>query len=70
VSGCSVPKIKVLEHIFKDAKPQSKIIIRTSYLTESIINSLNPDRDITIVKKIGNHPFPTSRWESFYLIKE
>jgi len=70
VSGCSVPKIKVLEHIFKNAKPQSKIIIRTSYLTESIINSLNPDQDITIVKKFGNHPFPTSRWESFCLIKK
>ena len=69
VSGCSVPKIKVLKHIFKDAKPQSKIIVRTSNLNESIINGLNPNKDITIVKKFENHPFPTSRWKSFCLIK-
>ncbi len=70
VSGCSIPKIKVLEHIFKNAKPKSKIIVRTSYLNESIINSLNPNKDITVVKKIENHPFPTSRWKSFCLVKK
>jgi 2-polyprenyl-3-methyl-5-hydroxy-6-metoxy-1,4-benzoquinol methylase len=70
VSGCSLPKIKVLEHVFKNAKPQSRIILRESYLDiKSIIDGLNPKQDITIEKKIGNHPFPTCRWESYYLVK-
>lgn len=70
ISGCSFPKVKVLKHIIKDAKPQSKIIIRDSFLDiESIINGLNPPQDITIVEKIENHPFPTSRWESILITK-
>ena len=71
ISGCSVPKIEVLEHVLKDAKPQSRIIIRDTFLDiESIIKNLNPHQDITIIEKMDNHPFPTTRWDSYYLIKK
>ena len=71
VSGCSFPKIQVLEHVFKNAKPQSRIIIRDSYLDmDSIINGLNTGNEISVLKKIENHPTTQrSGWESFYLIK-
>jgi len=70
ISGCSVPKIKVLEYVLKNAKPQSRIIVRDSFLDmESIINNLNIHHDITIVEKIENHPFSRIRWKSFYLVK-
>ena len=56
VSGCSFPKIQVLEHVFKNAKPDSRIIVRDSFLDmDSIINSINPGEDITVKKKIGNY---------------
>ena len=71
ISGCSVPKIKVLEYVLKNAKLQSRIIVRDSFLDmESIINSLNMHHDITIVEKIENHPFSTIGWKSFYLVKK
>ena len=71
ISGCSVPKIKVLEYVLKNAKLQSRIIVRDSFLDiESIINSLNMHHDITIVEKIENHPFSRIGWKSFFLIKK
>jgi protein-L-isoaspartate O-methyltransferase len=70
ISGCSVPKIKVLEHVFKDSKPKSRIIIRDSILDmESIVNNSNPHQNIAIVKKMENHLFPKSKWDSYYLVK-
>ena len=70
ISGCSVPKIKVLEHVFKDSKPKSRIIIRDSILDmESIVNNSNPHQNIAIVKKMKNHLFPDSKWDSYYLVK-
>jgi len=70
ISGCSVPKIKVIEHVLKDAKPQSRIVLRDSFINiKSIIEDLNPDYDIKLVNKIENHLFPISGWESYYLIK-
>jgi cyclopropane fatty-acyl-phospholipid synthase-like methyltransferase len=70
ISGCSVPKIKVLEHAFKDSKPKSRIIIRDAILDmESIINNSNPHQNIKIVEKMENHIFPDSTYNSFYLLK-
>lgn len=70
VSGCSVPKVKVLEHVLKDSKPKCKIIIRDSYLDiENIINNLDPKHNIKIIDKIKFYPIPTSFWYSYYLEK-
>jgi len=71
VSGCSLPKIKILEHIFEGAKPQSKIIIREpSATTKSVIDCINMHQDIVPVNKMENNPFPFFGWQSFYLIKK
>jgi precorrin-6B methylase 2 len=73
ISGCSYPKKQILEHVFENAKPQSKIILRASDRSaKSILSCMNLRGDITLVKKIKNYPFPfgkTFGWQSFYLIK-
>ena len=70
ISGCSVTKIQVFEHVVKNAKSKCKIIVRDSYLDiESVINDLALDQDIKITKKIENYAFPTSRWISYCLVK-
>lgn len=71
ISSCSVPKTKVLEYVLKNAKLQSRIILRDSFLDiESIIDNLNIHQNITIVEKIENHPIPSIGWKSFYLLKK
>ena len=71
VSGCSVPKIEVTEYILKNAKPQSRIIIRESYSSmKSLINRIDSHKNIEIIDEMDSHPFLTSRWKSFYLMKK
>lgn len=71
VSGCSMPKLKVLEHVLKNAKSKSKIVARLSSKdVDRIKNSLNSDKNIKIVKKIKNHLFPNTTWDSFLIKKE
>jgi hypothetical protein len=70
VSGCSVPKLEVLEHILKDSKPKCKIIIRDSYLDiENIINKINPKPNIKIIDKIKFSLIKTSFWYSYHIEK-
>lgn len=70
ISSCSIPKIEILNHIFKTAKLNCKIIVRELYgASEAVVKCINLHDDIEILRRIGNHPFPTSRWESFYLVK-
>ncbi len=70
ISSCSIPKIDILNHIFKTANINSKIIVREIYgARKAVEDCINLHKNIEIKKRIGNHPFPTSRWESFYLIK-
>lgn len=70
VSGCADPKIKVVEHVFKTAKPGTKIIVRELFSTKKVLDRMiHSYGDIKIIKRIGNYPFITSKWESFYLEK-
>jgi len=70
VSGCSVPKIEVLNHIFQNAKPKTKIIVRESYtISKAVDNLINSYKNIKILKRIESHPFSSSGWESLYLLK-
>ncbi|KYK33146.1 MAG: hypothetical protein AYK22_01160 [Thermoplasmatales archaeon SG8-52-3] len=70
ISSCSIPKIDILHHIFKTAKTNSKIIVREIYgASKAVEDCIKLHKNIKIIKRIGNNPFPTSRWESFYLIK-
>jgi precorrin-6B methylase 2 len=71
ISGCSYPKRQILEHVFENAKPYSKIIFRTTNsCAEALLNCINLRRDITLVKKMENFPLIKAfGWQSFYLIK-
>jgi precorrin-6B methylase 2 len=70
VSGCSIPKIQVINHILQNSDKKSKIIIRESYYKDKLIKDIIKNfNDVKIIKKINNHAFRTSIWESFYIIK-
>lgn len=71
ISGCAVPKAKIFERVVKEADSNSNIIIRSSFVDiESIIDNMNPRQDVSIEKKIKNHLFPRSDWESFFIVKK
>lgn len=70
ISGISIPKIDVLKHIFKTAKPKSKIIIRELCKTsEAVDKYINSQEDIKLIKKIGNKAQSDHQWDSFYTVK-
>jgi len=71
VSSCSVPKIEILEHIFKTAKPKSKIIVRElEKNVKSLTNFIDSYDNILLMGKMSNHAFPNFKWYSFYLLKD
>jgi len=70
VSSCSIPKIDILNYIFKKANLNCKIIVREIYGTsKAVVDCINLYDNIEIKNRIGSNPFPTSKWESFFLIK-
>jgi len=70
-SGCSLPKIQVIKHILQNSDKKSKIIIRESYYKDKIIKDVIKNYgDVELIKKINNHAFRTSNWESFYITKK
>jgi len=74
VSSCASPMLKIVEHIFKTAKNNSKIIIREMEASvKPLIRYIDMQRNISLVKKIDHNPFPFLKpfgWQSFYLIKK
>lgn len=71
VSGCSVPKEQVLEHIFKNSKPETKIIVRkTKFDVDSLINRLNLPKDLSIIDTKENYLLPILYWDSLLIIKK
>jgi len=73
VSGCASPKIEILEHVFRRAKPHTKIIVREMNLAAKPLAKFIDSYDgITIINKMKNRPFSlieTLGWHSFYLKK-
>jgi len=72
VSSCSIPKYKILEHLFENAPSKCKIIVREQYGPNSLVSDyikLYKDK-IGVLNKIDNNAFPTSKWESFCLVKK
>lgn len=72
VSGCSVPKLKVLDHLIKKAKPKSRIIVRESLEISDVVSKYIEDQNDYV--KIEKHMINTIRknkgWESFLLVKK
>jgi precorrin-6B methylase 2 len=73
VSSCSSPKVQILEHLFKNAKHQSTIIVReVSIATADILHSIHSYPEIKIIKQMHHTPFPffgPLGWDTFYLRK-
>jgi protein-L-isoaspartate O-methyltransferase len=72
VSSCSIPKSKILEHLFNSAKKDCKIIVRERFGPSKLVSSYIDayDSSISFINRIHNYAFPTFRWESFYLLKK
>lgn len=70
VSSVIFPKIEVLKHIFKTARPNSKIIIRElSEVSDFVGDFIKSNKNIKLIKRIGNNSDSEYNWESFYTIK-
>ena len=73
ISSCSLPKVQILEHLFKNAKHQSTIIVReVSIATADILHCINAHPEIEIVQQMHHTPFrfygPLG-WDTFCLRK-
>lgn len=59
VSSCSLPKVKILEHLFLKAKPHSTIIAReVDIAANDILHCIHENPLITIEKQVRHNPFP------------
>ncbi len=72
ISSCSIPKFRILEHLFNNAPPNCKIVVREqpgpgNFVSEYI--ELCSDK-VDVVKKVDNKAFPTAKWDSYCLLKK
>ncbi|MCK5029982.1 MAG: hypothetical protein KAR64_00800, partial [Thermoplasmatales archaeon] len=74
VSSCASPMVKIIEHIFKTATNNSKIIVREIDTSiKPLVRYIDMQRNVSLVKKIDHNPFPFIKpfgWQSFFLIKK
>ncbi len=72
ISSCSIPKWKILENIFNNAPSNCKIIAREQPGPSKVVSEcikVYSDK-INFINKIDNRAFPTSKWESYCIIKK
>jgi protein-L-isoaspartate O-methyltransferase len=74
ISSCSLPKVKILNHIFQKAKSPSTIIVReVDIATNDILQCIDAYEGILIKKQVHHNPFPFFEpigWTTFYLEKK
>ena len=74
ISSCSLPKVKILNHIFQKAKSPSTIIVReVDIATNDILQCIDAHENIIIKKQIHHNPFPFFEpigWTTFCLEKK
>jgi precorrin-6B methylase 2 len=74
VSSCSLPKVKILEHLFLKTRPQSIIIVReVDIAANDIIACIQAHPDISIERQVRHNPFPFFEpigWTTFCLKKK
>ena len=74
VSSCSLPKVKILNHVFQKAKSQSMIIVReVDIAANDILQCVDAHQDITLTKQVRHNPFPFFEpigWTTFCLEKK
>jgi protein-L-isoaspartate O-methyltransferase len=74
ISSCSLPKVQILEHLFKNVKHQSTIVVReVSIAAADVLNCITLHPEIEIIQKMHHTPFPfygPFGWDTFYLRKK
>jgi len=74
VSSCSLPKVKILQHLFQKAKSQCTIIVReVDIAANDILQCLDAHHDIELKKQVCHNPFPFFEpigWTTFCLKKK
>lgn len=73
ISSCSFPKVQILEHLFKEAKQNSMIIVREVRIAiPDILNCIREHPEIEMMQQMHHTPFPfygPLGWDTFYLRK-
>jgi precorrin-6B methylase 2 len=73
ISSCSLPKAQILEHLFKEAKHHSTIIVREVRIaTADIFHCIKTHPEIEMIQQMHHTPFPfygPLGWDTFYLRK-
>jgi len=70
ISGCSVPKIKILDHVFKNIQPNCRVIVREAYNDDdSMIDYIKSYTGISFIKRTSSTPLSGFNWKSFYFKK-
>jgi hypothetical protein len=73
VSSCASPMIKIIKHIFKSAKVNTKIIIREMETSIKPIEShIEKQNNVFFLEKIDHNPFPFIKpfgWKSLHFSK-
>jgi precorrin-6B methylase 2 len=73
ISSCSLPKVQILEHLFKEAKHQSTIIVREVRIANAdILRCIREHPEIEMIEQMHHTPFPfygPLGWDTFYLRK-
>jgi protein-L-isoaspartate O-methyltransferase len=74
LSSCSSPKLDILNHVIKTARPQTKIIVREIQLeAQRILEYIKSHNNIELVDTLLHKPFPFIAplgWHSFFLRKK
>jgi len=71
LSSCSSPKSKILEHIFKNADYNTKIVVRDIKKNiEDIDNIIATNKNIEFINKMKNSSILNFNWYSIYLVKK
>jgi precorrin-6B methylase 2 len=74
ISSCSLPKVQILNHLFKEAKHQCTIIVReVSIATSDILDCIRTHPEIEMIQQMHHTPFPfygPLGWDTFYLRKK
>jgi len=73
ISSCSLPKAQILEHLFREAKHHSTIIVREVRIaTTDILRCIKEHPEIEMIQQMHHTPFPfygPLGWDTFSLRK-
>jgi precorrin-6B methylase 2 len=70
ISGCSFPKIKVVNHVLRNADKNCRIVIREGHYEDEILDIINSIEDVELVDKIHNKSSPSAEWDSLLIVKK